>query len=123
MADDDDDDCARRRSFEIRGAGAIHWVRWNSTDGPSLPSPLPSLILLDLNMPGKTGAGLEIKSVPHFKVSLSCAPTSREERHRFQPRNEADSFITKPSSFGDWVKIIQSLKDAILLPNGIDHCE
>jgi CheY-like chemotaxis protein len=119
MADDDDDDCLLARdAFQVSGIpGLIHFVG----DGMELlnfisGSPtLPSIILLDLNMPRKNGHQTlkEIKSNPSFKrIPIVILTTSLEEDDKSFCRKEgAVSFITKPSSFGEWVEIMRSLTD------------
>ena len=81
-------------------------------------SPLPSLILLDLNMPRKDGrqALKEIKSTAALQnIPVVVLTTSREEKDIvFSREMGADSFITKPSSFGEWVKMMKSLTNDYL---------
>ena len=119
MADDDEDDCTlAKRAFKESGAvGALSCVE----DGLELmthlsgPGPLPALILLDLNMPRKDGRTTlkEIKSTPALKsIPLVVFTTSREEKDMAYTREMgADSFITKPSAFSEWVRIMKSLAD------------
>jgi CheY-like chemotaxis protein len=119
MADDDDDDCTlAKEAFEESGAqGLMHCVE----DGTELlkhlshsPS-LPALILLDLNMPQKDGRQTlkEIKAIPRLQnIPIVVFTTSREEKDMdFSNKMGANSFITKPVLFDDWVKIMRSLAD------------
>jgi CheY-like chemotaxis protein len=119
MADDDDDDCIlAKEAFEESGAqGMMHCVE----DGTELlnhlshsPS-LPALILLDLNMPQKDGRQTlkEIKAIPRLQnIPIVVFTTSREEKDMdFSNKMGANSFITKPVLFDDWVKIMRSLAD------------
>jgi CheY-like chemotaxis protein len=120
MADDDDDDCLLARdAFQVSGIpGLMHFVG----DGMELmnflsdASFLPTVILLDLNMPRKNGhqALKELKSTPAFQnIPIVILTTSQEDDDKSYCRNEgAVSFITKPSSFNEWVGIMKSLTDA-----------
>ena len=125
MADDDDDDCiiARDAFEESKARGAILCVE----DGMELldylshsgkyagetDAPLPALILLDLNMPRKDGREVlkDIKSIPAFQnIPIVVLTTSREEKDIiFSRKAGADAFITKPSSFSEWVDIMRTL--------------
>ena len=119
MADDDDDDCllARDAYQEAGGPGVIHCVG----DGIALMDYLagsrilPGLILLDLNMPRKDGRQVlkEIKTIPDFKdIPVVVFTTSRAEKDKASSRElGAESFYTKPVSFGEWVRIMKSLAD------------
>jgi CheY-like chemotaxis protein len=119
MADDDEDDCLlARNAFQASGIpGLMHFVGdgmelMNFLTGSSL---LPSLILLDLNMPRKNGhqALKELKSTPAFQdIPIVILTTSQEDDDKSYCRKEgAISFITKPSSFNEWVGIMKSLTD------------
>jgi CheY-like chemotaxis protein len=125
MADDDDDDCTlAKEAFEASGAlGIIHCVE----DGIELLKylsnsvPLPALILLDLNMPQKDGRQIlkELKSTSVFQgIPVVVLTTSREEKDiTYSQKMGADSFITKPATFGEWVGIMKSLADTWLVTN------
>lgn len=79
---------------------------------------LPDLVLLDLNMPLKDGrqALLEIKSTPALRhIPVIILTTSQEERDiAFTKKAGADSFVTKPATFAEWVKIMENLAEAWL---------
>jgi CheY-like chemotaxis protein len=117
MADDDEDDCMfARNAFEKSGVpGLMDFV----ADGVELmeylssSDVLPTIILLDLNMPRKNGlqALKEIKSTPAFQdIYVVILTTSREENDvEFCRKNGASSFFTKPESFKDWIEIMRSL--------------
>jgi CheY-like chemotaxis protein len=125
MADDDDDDCTlAKEAFEASAApGMIHCVE----DGIRLLkylsnfAPLPALILLDLNMPRKDGRQIlkELKSTPAFQdIPVVVFTTSREEKDITYSREMgANSFITKPAKFGEWVEIMKCLADKWLVTN------
>ena len=129
MADDDDDDCALAKdAFAESGAqGAIRCVEngielidflARSGKFEKEAVPVPALILLDLNMPRKDGrqALKEIKSSAAFRaIPVVVLTTSREEKDIvFSREMGAESFITKPSSFGEWVVMMKSLTNDYL---------
>jgi CheY-like chemotaxis protein len=123
MADDDKDDCmlANEALNASRAKGTIYFVN----DGVelmkylSLATRLPALILLDLNMPLKDGyqALKEIKSNPALQtIPVVVLTTSKDENDlNYCRKAGANSFITKPSCFSEWIKIMRSLSDAWLL--------
>jgi CheY-like chemotaxis protein len=117
MADDDDDDCLLARdAFEESGNQGIFLCLENGQElmdylfGSDI---LPSLILLDLNMPKKDGrqALKEIKSNPAFQsIPIVVFTTSQEEQDILYAREMgADHFITKPPTFGEWVGVMKML--------------
>jgi CheY-like chemotaxis protein len=117
MADDDTDDCilAKEAIEEAASYAMLHCVE----DGIQLmdhllnASRLPSFILLDLNMPKKDGrqALKEIKSIRSLQhIPIVIFTTSYEEKDiAFSREMGADSFITKPIHFNEWVDIIKRL--------------
>ena len=122
MADDDEEDCflANEAFFESRVQATLSFVG----DGNELidylvecsrseACGLPRLILLDLNMPRKDGrqALLEIKAEPSLQhIPIVILTTSGEaEDVCFAMKAGASSFITKPASFDEWIKIMESL--------------
>jgi CheY-like chemotaxis protein len=119
MADDDEDDCMfARNAFEESGVrGLMDFV----ADGVELLKylshsvVLPTIILLDLNMPRKNGkeALKEIKSTPAFQhITVVILTTSQwEDDVEFCRRHGASTFLTKPASFKEWVEIIKSLAE------------
>jgi CheY-like chemotaxis protein len=125
MADDDDDDCTlAKEAFEASLAlGMIHCVE----DGIELlkylssSAPLPALILLDLNMPRKDGRQIlkELKSTPAFQsIPVVVFTTSRDQKDiTYSRKMGAKSFITKPSTFVEWIEVMRSLADTWLVTN------
>lgn len=125
MADDDEDDCmlAREALAESRLANDLHFV----SDGEELMdylyrrgkyaqesnSPRPGLILLDLNMPRKDGreALSEIKADPILrKIPVVVLTTSKAEEDIYRSYDlGANSFITKPVTFGSLVEVMKTL--------------
>jgi CheY-like chemotaxis protein len=88
------------------------YLRQHGPYGPQ-DAPRPSLILLDLNMPRKDGreALREIKADPRFRpipvvvLTTSTAP----DDVGFCYTCGASSYITKPVTFREWVKLVQGL--------------
>ena len=125
MADDDEDDCTLAKdAFKASGApGIIHCVE----DGIDLmdylynSNPHPALILLDLNMPRKDGRQTlkELKSTPAFQdIPVVVFTTSRDQKDiTYSRKMGAKSFITKPSTFVEWIEIMASLADTWLVTN------
>ncbi|MGH8420009.1 MAG: response regulator [Pseudomonas sp.] len=128
IADDDQDDClmikeAFKEAFKEREMIQLHFVH----DGESLLSylrnlcpfdrhvtcPMPSLMLLDLNMPLMDGrealalikADAALSGIPVVVLSTSSA---KEEIDRSRAIG-ASEFITKPASFNKLVSMVGSL--------------
>ena len=125
MADDDADDrlMAQEALAEARLANVLHCVE----DGEELleylmrrgqyaalaSSPLPGLILLDLNMPRKDGreALRDIKSDPALRrIPIVVLTTSKAEEDILRSYDlGVNSFIVKPVAFGSLVEVMQTL--------------
>lgn len=78
-------------------------------------SELPSLILLDLNMPKKDGRQVldEIKKVPslkHIPIIIFTTSKSPEDVRQVYGMG-ASSFITKPSSFEDLQEVARNIEN------------
>ena len=128
MADDDAEDCMlATEAFAESGADAafacvedgVELMDYLAERSSSKSSALPDLILLDLNMPRKDGrkALVEIKSEPALRhIPIVILTTSREERDITLTMNAgAKSFITKPETFDEWVRIMKSLAESWLM--------
>ena len=127
-ADDDEDDRTffREALGELKVPTVLHTV----TDGIQLMkvlspdvNPLPNVIFLDLNMPGKSGKEClrEIRSMSHLHetpvIIFSTSSNHRDIEETFQ--HGATLYIQKPSGFklmvdvlerffgSDWKEIIQ----------------
>lgn len=125
MADDDDEDymLAADALREARVLNTLYRVK----DGEELmeylllkgrylsraEAPLPSLILLDLNMPRKDGreALKEIKAHAVYRKIPVVVLTTSEAKEDISQCYEigANSYITKPVSFEGLVKAIKAL--------------
>jgi CheY-like chemotaxis protein len=122
MADDDEEDCfLATEAFAESGTKAafscvedgLKLMDYLSGRSRSGQGELPDLILLDLNMPRKDGreALREIKSNPSLQsIPVVILTTSSEKRDiEFSKKAGADSFITKPGTFSEWIEIMRSL--------------
>ena len=127
MADDDPEDCMlATEAFIKSGAEAAFSC---VLDGVELMAnlsertsheegELPAFILLDLNMPKKDGreALVEIKAEPAFRnIPIVILTTSRVQRDiDFTIGAGAESFLTKPATFDEWVEMMKSLAESWL---------
>jgi len=127
MADDDTEDCwLATEAFAESGAEGVFACVLDGTELMDLLSErarsnlndLPSLILLDLNMPRKDGreALVEIKAKPALQhIPIVILSTSKEEKDiAFSLKAGAEEFITKPATFDEWVRIMKSLAESWL---------
>lgn len=81
----------------------------------------PSLILLDLNMPGKDGREVlfemkkhdTLKLIPVIVITTSSADKDKEASYRLG----ANCFLTKPNSYKELMEITDSIARLWLVPN------
>ena len=77
-------------------------------------APVPDLILLDLNLPKKSG--LEVLELVKSDDRLQCIPiviltTSQAERDVLQGyRLRANAYVTKPVDFDQFLKVVGSIE-------------
>lgn len=136
MADDDPDDCMLTRdafaeahlindmTFVSNGQELLDYLRHEGKYAGASP-PRPSLILLDLNMPIKSGreALQEIKADPELRsIPVIILTTSQAEEEILRAYDlGASSFITKPVLFESMIDIVKSLGEywfeIVELPN------
>ncbi len=122
MADDDSEDCMlATEAFAESGVDAEFFCVENGIEllaclyerARLKEKGLPDFILLDLNMPQKDGreALVEIKAQPALRhLPIVILTTSREQRDiDFTMEAGAESFITKPNTFDEWVEMMKSL--------------
>ena len=121
MADDDADDrfltkkallksrLANEVSFVEDGEELMDYLRYKGRYNKD-NAPRPDLILLDLNMPRKDGreALQEIKADPELRsIPVVVMTTSQQEQDILHTYDiGVNSFITKPVSFDELVKIM-----------------
>jgi len=95
-------------------------------EGNYSDAPRPDIILLDLNLPKKTGVEVlkEIKNNPELKtipvVILTCSRNEDDIWETYE--RQANCYITKPVDFNKFINVIQSLNnfwlDIVKLPSG-----
>ena len=77
--------------------------------------PRPDIILLDLNLPIKDGREVleEIKNDDNFKrIPVVVLTTSKSEEDVLKSYDlHANSYITKPVDFDQFIKVIKSIED------------
>jgi CheY-like chemotaxis protein len=75
----------------------------------------PDLILLDLNLPKKNGHEVlaELKANPNFKrIPVVVLTTSQAEEDIIRAYNSyASGYITKPVSFDQFIRVVQSIEE------------
>lgn len=125
MADDDEDDreLARDALRESRLANDLRFVvdgqdlmdylrREGAYADPSVEAPAPGIILLDLNMPKKSGreALAEIKGDDGLRrIPIVVLTTSSDEQDVLATYDlGANSFITKPVTFAGLVEVLRA---------------
>jgi CheY-like chemotaxis protein len=138
LADDDEDDLeltqeALQRSrlgndlrFVLDGEELMDYLLRRGRHADASVSPMPGLILLDLNMPKKDGreAIAEIKANPNLrKIPVIVLTTSKTEEDVFRSYDlGVSSFITKPVTFEGLVEAMRVLSqywfEIVELPDG-----
>lgn len=124
MADDDEDDlllvqdaikeCGYHAHFYSvqDGEELMDYLHRNGKYSTPSLSPRPHLILLDLNMPRKSGieALQEIKNDPDLKtIPVVVFSTSDDEKVKLSAHLlGARSFVTKPNTFDELVAVLES---------------
>lgn len=139
LADDDPDDRLLvsdaleegRVAMELRvvedGEELLDYLRRRGKYADPERSPCPGLILLDLKMPRKGGcqALQEIKNDPDLRtIPVVVLTTSKAEEDVMRAYAlGANSFITKQSSFGALVEMMETLRkywfETVTLPPGM----
>ena len=125
IAEDDEDDRllikdafeeSRLRNpieFVVDGVELMDYLHRRTNYEHLKDTPLPGLILLDLNMPRKDGrtALTEIKETPKLRnIPVTILTTSKSEEDVFRSYGlGVNSFITKPVTFDGLVEVIKVL--------------
>ncbi len=94
------------------GIEALAFLR---KEGEHEKAPRPDLILLDLNLPKKSGREVlaEVKADPSLRrIPIVVMTVSRDEEDVLRAYNlHANCYITKPIDFGQFIRITQSIED------------
>jgi CheY-like chemotaxis protein len=125
MADDDAEDCflvrdALRESgrdcdlrFVRNGEELFDYLRREGEYASPKAAPAPDLILLDLKMPCKDGRETlrELKTDPRFRriPVIALTTSTAEDDVDFSYDVGVNSYITKPSSFREWIEILSTI--------------
>ena len=87
----------------------------SETRSPASGSPVPDLILLDLNLPKKDGREVlaEIKGDPALRrIPVVVLTTSRAEEDVLQCYNmHANCYVIKPIDFERYLEVIKSIEE------------
>lgn len=136
LVDDSPEDCeATRRAFQKAGLAnpffrcadgdeALDFLYQRGKYAGPNAAPRPSLILLDLNLPGTDGRDVLalVKKDPHLKaIPVLVLTTSSDERDiEGCYRAGANSYIKKPVDMGGFLNAIQRLSnywfEVVILP-------
>lgn len=138
MADDDEDDrdlardalegtrLGKRMEFVIDGQDLIDYLR-HEGDYRDVPTPRPSIILLDLNMPRKDGrealaelkADRALRQIPVIVLTTSTDTLDVERAYELG----ASSYITKPVTHRELTLVMQTIAEywsgIVQLPDSI----
>jgi len=119
IVDDDEDDRESIRDAFLENKHYQNYVFMHSGDqlmghfsDASVPNN-PSLILLDLNMPGKDGKEVlkemkrndQLKPIPIIVITTSSSSADREMSYQLG----ANCFITKPDSYKELLEVTDSI--------------
>jgi chemotaxis family two-component system response regulator Rcp1 len=101
-----------RLSTVADGEAALNFLKRKP---PYIDSPRPDLILLDLNLPRKSGREVlaEIKGDPELKrIPVVILTTSQAEEDIVKANNHsANSYITKPVDLDQFIKVVRSIEE------------
>ncbi len=94
------------------GVDAVTFLR---REGEYVDSPVPDLILLDLNLPKKDGREVlaEIKADSDLKhIPVVVLTTSKAEQDIHKAYNlHANCYITKPVDLDQFIQVVKSIED------------
>jgi chemotaxis family two-component system response regulator Rcp1 len=101
-----------RLSTVADGEAALNFLQRKP---PYVDSPRPDLILLDLNLPRKSGREVlaEIKADPDLKrIPVVILTTSQAEEDIVKAYNHsANCYITKPVDLDQFIKVVRSIEE------------
>ncbi|MBI1878172.1 MAG: response regulator [Chloroflexi bacterium] len=104
------------------GVEALAFLR---QEGAYAEMPRPDLILLDLNLPKKSGHEVlaEIKQDPGLsRIPVVILTTSQTERDVLKAYNlHANAYVTKPVDLGQFIEVVKSIEEfwltIVILPS------
>jgi len=107
------------------GCQAIAWLKGEGIYSDRNKFPIPSLVLLDVNLPGFSGFDVllwvrqqaEFKTLPVILFSSSGRP---EDERRAEALGATNYFV-KPSSGIDFVEVVRALSNRWLVPSSTPH--
>ncbi len=103
-----------RNTVYVVGDG-VEAMEFLHNEGKYSKSPRPDLILLDINLPRKSGREVlaEVKSDPNLKrIPVVVLTVSRDEEDILKAYNlHANCYISKPLDFNQFMKITRSIED------------
>ena len=105
------------------GEAAIQYLLGHERYADRQQFPVPSLILLDLNMPRVDGFQVlswkreihELNALPVVVWSTSDLPENVQQAYSL----EAVAYLVKPTAFNDYTEIVKRLKNISMLPDAI----
>lgn len=93
----------------------VEALKFLKRQGEHAEAECPDLILLDLNLPKKSGREVlhEIKSDPELKfIPVVVLTSSKAEEDVIKSYNlHANCYITKPVDFDQFLKVVKSIED------------
>lgn len=99
-------------SVATDGVEALAFLR---REGKFSNSPCPDIVLLDLNLPKKTGIEVltEIKSDDELKhIPVVILTTSKDEEDILKTYTQhANAYVTKPVDFDKFLHVVKSIED------------
>jgi CheY-like chemotaxis protein len=97
------------------GAEAIRYINGEEPYADRVKYPAPTLLLLDLKMPGANGFEVlrSIRSQEHLDPLVVVVMSGSKDDGDIQRAYDlgANSYLVKPTKFEDLVKMMESLKD------------
>jgi CheY-like chemotaxis protein len=81
----------------------------------NMPSELPDLVLLDINMPKVSGMEVLVQMKTHERLKtipvIMLTSSSSEKDIRFAYEHHANCYITKPGDMDGFIEVMQKIED------------
>lgn len=118
-----------RIEFVRDGVELLAYLRRHEGYVDQVQFPMPSLVLVDLNMPRKGGREVlrEMKADPKLRLIPVVALTTSSAHDDIVGcyHDGASSFVTKPARFGDWIDTVREISrywfSVVALPEPVEH--